>query len=99
MGDRIIEEAHANRSFAHKPLTPLPVPLMEDVEASDQVDSESVQLAQSWESVSDETAPDAILDESETEAEPIPATVWMLIAIVGTVLVALSAYLGITRAR
>ncbi len=101
MGDKIIEEAHANRSFAHKPITPLPspshLPRADGVSFPDQVVSESVQAVQSLESL-----PGALTVENdfeESDAVPLPVSLWLAIAVGGLVLVALSAYFGITMAR
>jgi serine/threonine protein kinase len=109
LGDRIIEEAHANRSFAHKPLTPLPSPLVEEVEPSDQVGSESVHGAKSWQNLTDKSEPELDSDpdlevepgagSQELEEEPVAVSVWISLAIAGLVLVALSAYFGMSTAR
>ncbi len=97
MGDKIIEEAHANRSFAHKALTPLPSPSPEDVTFPNQVESEAVQALQSLERLPDTSPLDT--DFEESEARSLPASLWLAIALAGLVLVTLSAYFGITLGR
>ena len=88
LGDRIVEEAHTQRRFAHPPQ---PVPSgAEGFVASP---------ARTWESLEDETeaaAKPAGLPEEE-EADPVPAWLWISIALAGSCMVVLSAYFGLMR--
>ena len=80
LGDRSVEEAHAQRRFAHGsgPLAE-PAPAFKPPEAEDALPPE-------------ETFPGE-------DAPPVPAWLWVLIALAGSGLVVLSAYFGLMHGR
>jgi hypothetical protein len=87
LGDRIVEEAHAQRRFAHSAPG---IPGRPDGEVSS-----NAAPAAAWEAPSGEGAiSDAVLPEEEA-AEPVPAWLWISIALAGSCMVVLSAYFGL----
>lgn len=109
LGDRSAEEAHAQRRFAN-PVAPLPESKEESISGSQreskweetaapgQVASEHVQSAKAWESLTGDPAPtDA--EFTEAESAPVPAWLWVLIALLGSGLLILSAYFGMRLPR
>jgi serine/threonine protein kinase len=89
LGGRIVEEAHTQRRFAHPP-QPVP-PGAEGLVASP---------ARAWES--QESEPDAAAAKTsgppdEEDADPVPAWLWISIALAGSCMVVLSAYFGLMR--
>jgi serine/threonine protein kinase len=102
LADKILEDAHSQRRFAHVPITPLPASTQDDEEADDSQDgkvaSEAIQSSRRMErSIGDDTRYDT--SDEEEESEPVPAWMWILIGLAGTTLLMLSAYLGIRMQR
>lgn len=87
LGDRIVEEAHAQRRFAHAaPILP-----------GGRVSPNSAPGA--WDAPATEfVSAEAILAEEEP-AEPVPAWLWISIAIAGSCMVVLSAYFGLLHSN
>jgi serine/threonine protein kinase len=86
LGDRIVEEAHTQRRFAHPP-QPIP-PGAEGALASH---------TRAWESPDDEAEVKEPGLPEEEEADPVPAWLWISIALAGSCMVVLSAYFGLMR--
>jgi serine/threonine protein kinase len=82
LGDKIVEEAHAQRRFAHAPGVP------PGGAATDGASPEA--SGQPWEG----TAEEAAFAEAE---DPVPAWLWISIALAGSCMVVLSAYFGLLR--
>jgi serine/threonine protein kinase len=91
LGERNIEEAHAQRRFAH---APQPNPGLEGVRGES---PNALAKGQVWENPTDEaSAIDAEMGE-ETASEPVPAWLWISIALAGSCMVVLSAYFGLLQ--
>jgi serine/threonine protein kinase len=87
LGDRVVEEAHAQRRFAHSP-TPF-------AGAGTEGAGGIVESPRAWESPSDEPEAAAEGIPEEEESEPVPAWLWVSIALAGSCMVVLSAYFGL----
>ena len=84
LGDRIVEEAHAQRRFTHTAPALVPEGAVSPNAAPG-----------AWDGPAGETAVlDAELLEEEA-AEPVPAWLWISIALAGSCMVVLSAYFGL----
>lgn len=88
LGDRIVEEAHAQRRFSH------PSPLL----GAEGAVSPNAAPAADW------TGPEGAAAEAEAgmpeeEADPVPAWLWISIALAGSCMVVLSAYFGLLHTQ
>ena len=88
LGGRIVEEAHTQRRFAHPPQPVPPGP-----------EGHVASPARAWEDLEPETnaaaKPSGIPEEED--ADPVPAWLWISIALAGSCMVVLSAYFGLMR--
>lgn len=89
LGDRIVEEAHAQRRFSHAPRI--------HSEAEAEAPFTGTTAAHAWKApLTEEAAPENPgRDENEIETEPVPAWLWISIALAGSCMVVLSAYFGL----
>ncbi|MEO6097706.1 MAG: serine/threonine-protein kinase [Fibrobacteria bacterium] len=87
LGDRIVEEAHVQRRFAHSP-SPF-------AGTGGEGGTRAVDNLRAWESLSGQPDSMAEVIREEEESEPVPAWLWVFIALAGSCLVVLSAYLGL----
>jgi len=97
LSDRSVEEAHSQRRFAN-PITPLPEAIQDESVPPGQVASLHVQSAKARESLTGDPAP-ADAEWKEAEAARVPAWLWVLIGLMGSGLLILSAYLGMHPPR
>ncbi len=87
LGDRLQEEAHAQRRFAHAPQPGAGAP--EGAAISDSAPT------QAWEKPSGGISDGEMTVPEEEEAAPVPAWLWISIALAGSCMVVLSAYFGL----
>jgi serine/threonine protein kinase len=87
------EAAHAQRKFSHPIVPPLaekPVETAESPFAAASPEAGNAADARAWESLTGKTPPKA-----EEKHEPIPAWLWIALALAGCCMVVLSAYFGL----
>lgn len=91
LGDRIVEEAHAQRRFAHAPQ------VQSGQEGARGESPNGLPNGRTWENPSDEAAAldPEIVDEATSE--PVAAWLWISIALAGSCMVVLSAYFGLLQ--
>ncbi|MDB5050633.1 MAG: prkC 6 [Fibrobacteres bacterium] len=87
LGDRIVEEAHAQRRFAHS--APM-IPGRSDGEVSP-----NAAPGAAWDGPQGESAVLAAVAPEEEASEPVPAWLWISLALAGSCMVVLSAYFGL----
>lgn len=89
LGDRIVEETIVQRRFSHAPR----------VHAQAEPDTAPAETAapNAWKNLQSEdlAAEEPEKDADEIEAEPVPAWLWVSIALAGSCMVVLSAYFGL----
>ncbi|MDB5106790.1 MAG: prkC 6 [Fibrobacteres bacterium] len=93
MGDRVVEEAHAQRRFAHPQAGP-PAAIQPVEGASPNAFVHGLD----WESQADQPI-GGEGEVPEEESEPIPAWLWISIALAGSSMVVLSAYFGLLHSN